>query len=90
MATLAEDLGSIPSTPWQLTTSVTPVPGDLMTSAGTRHVCAAQRYKQAKHLHTNNQNKVELWFPGHNRACQSLGVGGQGVQGVSSSGTPVR
>lgn len=59
-----------------------------MTSAGTRHVSGAQTYEQAKHPHTYNQNKVELWFPGHNSGCQSLGISGQGIQGMISR-TPV-
>lgn len=42
-----------------------------MTSAGTRHVSGTQTYKQAKHPHTYNENKVKLWIPGHISGCQA-------------------
>lgn len=51
---LAEDSGSPPSTHMTYITmiSVTPIPGDLLASPGTRHECSAQTYLHTRHPHT--------------------------------------
>ena len=62
---LPDDLSLNSNTTWQLTTSVTPVPGEsdfsLLDSVGIRHACGAQTCRQKPIRIKNVLTGFKMW-----------------------------